>query len=134
MPKKRESTEKSGKAAHGTSNFRPLTPEERRKLASIGGRACVEAKRKRKALREIISEALSLGVPEERVDAIAKELQIHCETMTADQAIVCAQVIQAMRGDTAAASWLRDTAGEKPGERIGFDPEAPFVVDIKVVE
>lgn len=115
-------------------NLPVLTPEERRALASKAGKASVVARRKRKALRETINEALGWDVPKARVEAIAKELQIHCKTMTADQAIVCAQVIQAMRGDTAAASWLRDTAGEKPGERIGFDPEAPFVVDIKVVE
>jgi hypothetical protein len=43
------------------------------------------------------------------------------------EALILAQVNQAIKGDTAAATWVRDTAGFKPTTLLGNDPENPLL-------
>lgn len=81
-----------------------LTVEE----ASKGGIASGEARRRKKALRELVQEAFAQTV---RNNATGQD-------MRTDEAMVMKQVQKALEGDTKAFTVLRDTAGELPVQRV----------------
>ena len=81
--------------------FNELTEEEHRQLASKGGKASVEARRKKKALKELLEEALEM------------------ETTTGNKYvdITRALIEQAANGNVKAFEVIRDTMGQKPADR-----------------
>lgn len=95
-----------------------LTVSEQR----AGGRASGEARRRKKALRELVQEAFSQTV---RNNATGQD-------MRTDEAIVMKQIQKALEGDTKAFTVLRDTAGEMPVQRVEvdtIDPQARAEMD-----
>jgi len=54
------------------------------------------------------------------------------KTVNVAGAMVLAQVAKAIEGDTVAASWIRDTAGEKPTDRVdvGLLKEGEVVINL----
>lgn len=93
----------TGKAA----NLRPmntLTESEQRELARKGGKASGQARRERKALRELLTIALEM--PDETTGS------------TNAEAIVAALIDKAREGDVRAFESIRDTIGEKPTTAI----------------
>jgi hypothetical protein len=79
-------------------HFSERTPEERKAIASRGGRASVESKRARKTLKE--------------------ELLLLLEEADTQKNISVAMIQKAMSGDTRAFEIIRDTVGEKPVDRL----------------
>lgn len=95
-----------------------LTVEEQSK----GGRASGEARRRKKALRELVQEAFAVRV---RNNATGRD-------MRTDEAMVLKQIEKALGGDTKAFTVLRDTAGEMPVQRVEvdtIDPQARAEMD-----
>ena len=74
------------------------TTEEQRAIASAGGKASGEARRKRKTLKEELLLMLSDG-----------------ETQ---KSVTLALIEKAMSGDTKAFEVIRDTIGEKPADKV----------------
>ena len=74
------------------------TTEEQRAIASAGGKASGEARRKRKTLKEELLLILSEG-----------------ETQ---KSVTIALIEKAMSGDTKAFEVIRDTIGEKPADKV----------------
>lgn len=74
--------------------FNQMSAEEHRKIAQKGGRACAQARRERKALRDELTALLGKGKTQEKICA--------------------ALVEQAEAGNLKAFEILRDTIGEKP--------------------
>ena len=74
------------------------TTEEQRAIASAGGKASGEARRKRKTLKEELLLMLSEG-----------------ETQ---KSVTLALIEKAMSGDTKAFEVIRDTIGEKPADKV----------------
>ena len=93
---------------------RDFTPEQRREWAEKAWTASVEARKRRKTSAEIMRAVLSCELTPEEADEKLKELGIS----TYGGAIALAQVQRAMRGDTEAARYCRDTAGDKPTEAM----------------
>ncbi|MEG1564559.1 MAG: hypothetical protein RR365_12665 [Bacteroides sp.] len=87
------------------------TPKERKKIASKGGQASGVARRRKKAMREVLDELLLTPAPEDLVDAPSPFAGI--QGLTVEQAVLIAQIAQAIQGDTKAAIFIRDTAGQK---------------------
>ena len=84
------------------------TPEERKRIATLGGKASGAARKKRKALRELLEIALQTEVSGDQ---------------TAAEAVTAALIQKAMDGDTKAFEVIRDTVGEKPTERSQVEGE-----------
>lgn len=88
-------------------NLRPcehkLTQEEQKK----GGEASAKARRKKKELKEIIN--LLFEKDFKNKDGIV---------MSGAEAIAMKQMEKALKGDTKAFEVLRDTAGQKPVEKV----------------
>ena len=84
------------------------TTEEQRAIASAGGKASGEARRKRKTLKEELLLILSEG-----------------ETQ---QSVTLALIEKAMSGDTKAFEVIRDTIGEKPIDKVMIADVEPSVI------
>ena len=76
--------------------FNELTESQQREIASKGGKASVEAKRKRKTLKE--------------------ELLLMLEDEEVQKSVAVALIQEAQNGNVKAFGMLRDTIGERPVE------------------
>lgn len=95
------------------------TKEEQKKIAKKGGINSGKSRRKKKAMKEII---LSLGKEDAPPQVIAKLIQLGMleqgEVCSMDEALILAQYGKALSGNTRAAQFVRDTAGQKPKDEI----------------
>lgn len=108
-------------------NLKPSTsysPEEWAEIARKGQAAQAEGRRRKRALREVLDALLGMQYTGSALDGneLAKAAQEAAKARGAvlDQydAVAIAQIIKAQDGDTAAAAWVRDSAGDKPGEAV----------------
>lgn len=102
------------------------TKEEQRKIATMGGQASGEARRRKRDIRLAVEALL------ER-DYKGKDGQI----LSGAEAITVKQMEKALKGDTKAFEVLRDTAGQKPIEKVEqvnidmeYDASVEYVKDL----
>lgn len=95
------------------NNFANLTPEERKKRASNGGKKSVEARRRKKDLKEATDALLSLKVKDQKMRNKMSAVGIKGSDMDNQMAMVFAQFIKALAGSTRAAEFLADVLGER---------------------
>lgn len=103
-----------------------LSGEELSRAASEASKKGAEARRKKKAMRELAREILDLQLADE--DAVRAELKKRGVEQTEAAALLLAQLTRARAGDTEAARFLRDTSGQKPVDNvaIGNLDDKPF--------
>lgn len=90
------------------------TTEEQRAIASAGGKASGEARRKRKTLKEELLLMLSDGKTQ--------------------QSVTIALIEKAMAGDTKAFEVIRDTIGEKPVDKVMIaDVEQSVIAEVEAM-
>ena len=96
--------------------YRFRTGEKQVEIARKGGIASGEARRRKKTMRETAKMLLDMEIPN-----AAKELRKKLKLMgvseddfTYQSALMVGILNQAMKGNTKAASFLRDTVGENP--------------------
>lgn len=105
-------------------NLKPrttLSKEEAMKLGSKGGKASVESRRKKKLMAEQIELLLSLPLKDEKARAKLQALGIDTDNIDNQMALVISMWNTAIKGGKSsvqAATFLRDTVGEKPKETI----------------
>ena len=97
-------------------NLKIPTSEEARRNGAKGGRASVEARKKKKLLRECLDELL------------AKEYTTKQGKMLGSEALAAMLMKKSMSGDVRAFEVLRDTAGEKPVEKVIVADVDPAVI------
>ena len=98
-------------------NLRPIrTKSEARELGRKGGIASGEARRRKKTMRETAQLILDMQIPNaaKELKAKLKAMGLTEEDFTYQSAIMIGIVNQAMKGNTKAAAFLRDTVGENP--------------------
>lgn len=83
------------------------TPTERKENARRAGLASVEARRKRKLLKECLDILLEKEVSDKNGN-----------TMTGAEAMAVKVFQQALKGDLKAFEIVRDTAGQKPVDKV----------------
>lgn len=99
-------------------------PGEWAEIARKGQAAQAEGRRRKRALREVLDALLSMEYTGTALDgtelAAAAQDAAKAQGKRLDQydAVAIAQIIKAQDGDTAAAAWVRDSAGDKPGETV----------------
>lgn len=97
-------------------NLKIPTSEEARRNGAKGGKASGEARRKKKLLRECLDELL------------AREYDTKLGKMTGSEALSVQLMKKALNGDVKAFEVLRDTAGQKPVDRVMVADVEPSVI------
>jgi len=87
--------------------FDSRTTEEQQKIASAGGQASGEARRRKRDIRLALEALLEKDISDK-----------HGNTMSTAEAIALKQIEKALKGDTRAFEVVRDSAGQKPNDRI----------------
>lgn len=104
----------------GRKNLVPLSardPQERREIARKGGLASGAARRRKRTFGQVFAALLPRVVALDGLDEIAR-LAEGLGPVTAQEAIALALICKAMKGDTPAFNAIRDTLGEKPGQKV----------------
>lgn len=106
-------------------NLNPVRSEdEARRKGAAGGRASGEARRRKRAMREVLDDLLQMPLkrgelknveclgdlmgPNGKINLLNGKINV-----TVEQAVLLGQAVLAMQGNTKAATFLRDTAGQK---------------------
>ncbi len=115
-----------------TSDYNPMkdrSPEERSEIARMGGYASGEAKREKKRTKEILDIFLSMPLKKRKaaeIEDIQAFEQLKGKNITVNEAIQLKQVQRALNGDLSSATYIRDTIGEKPTEKVEAKVNDPF--------
>ena len=107
-------------------NSRPV--EEARKIQSMGGIASGVAKRKQKLLKETFATILALPVKDKRIKDGMKRIGITSEDMTQQTLMAIGVVKRAQNGDPYAATFIRDTLGQKEADKLDLVQPVQIVV------
>lgn len=96
--------------------FRFRTGEQQVETARRGGIASGEARRRKKTMKETAKMLLDMEIPDaaKELKAKLKVMGISEEDFTYQSAVMVGILNQAMKGNTKAAAFLRDTVGENP--------------------
>ena len=107
-------------------NSRPV--EEARKIQSMGGIASGVAKRRNKLIKETIATILELPVKDQRVKDGLKRIGLTTEDMTQQSLRVLGVMKRAQNGDPYAATFIRDTLGQKEADKHDLIQPVQIVV------
>lgn len=105
------------------------TPEERKRIASAGGRKSRETYKARKTMREMLRELLDARETNDQYISMMRKRGFNKSEITNQAVILMAQMEKAKKGDVRSAVFLRDSVGEKPADKhevTGADG-APFM-------
>lgn len=102
--------------------FGIIDKEKHREIARKGQKASTESKRRKKDIATICNDLLSLSVAELSADVLNPQLKEIIEkydlNITLYDLIIAKQAEIALKGSTSAAQFIRDTAGDKPSEKL----------------
>lgn len=114
------------------TNLNPVqSKEEARKRGRAGGIASGKARREKRQMRETLDILLSMPLKNGKsadVESIKSLAALKGKNISVQEAILIAQVQKAMKGDTKAAEYVRDTVGQKPTDNVAVNAEVnnPF--------
>jgi len=103
-------------------------PERAREIRSMGGIASGVSKRRKKLIKETIATILELPVKDKRVREGLKRIGITSEDMTQQTLMVLGVVKRAQNGDPYAATFIRDTLGQKEADKLDLIQPVQIVV------
>ena len=92
------------------------TTEEQQAIATKGGIASGKTRRERKAMKDTLGALLAMPLKDDSVtdiEGIQSLASINGKNITVQEAIMLAQIKKAVKGDTKAAEYIRDTSGNK---------------------
>lgn len=106
---------------HKGVRFSDMTKEQARECGRLGGIASGEAKRRKKAMRESLEVLLNMPLKSGKqcdVETVKNFAALKGRNITVEQAMLIAQIQKALKGDTQALTFLRDTSGQKPDDNL----------------
>jgi hypothetical protein len=112
--------------------FNELTQEEHREIARKGGEASVKARRRKKAMRETLDMLLDMKLKNGKectVENVKSFADLKGKNITVEQALLIAQIQKALKGDTTALTFIRDTSGQAPKQEVDFSGAIPVVIN-----
>jgi hypothetical protein len=115
------------------NEFSKMTPEERRENGRKGGIASGEAKRKKRAMRDRLEILLEMPIKSGRevdIENIRNFASLKGKNITVEDAMMIAQIQKALKGDTVAAAFVRDTIGQNPTTRIESDVDMELNITV----
>jgi hypothetical protein len=103
--------------------------EQASKMGKLGAIASNNSQATRRSIKEILEELSTRTVTPEEAEEYGME-----EGTSLLEAATLAQFRRAMKGDTKAAEYVRDTLGEKPTEKISAEVETITAEDRERIE
>lgn len=94
-----------------------VTPEECKINGKKGGVASGKARRERRDMQKRIQDMFDMTLQKGKEGQFNNLAEANGKNLSVMDAILLKQVQKALKGDTRAAEWLRDTAGMKPVDR-----------------
>lgn len=104
--------------------FKNMTREELSACGKAGAKKSTEVRRRKKAMKETLESMLAMKLHPGRsadVEKIGSLSDIKGQNISVEAAMLFAQIQKALKGDTEAAKYLRDTAGQKPADESKLD-------------
>ena len=95
------------------------TPEERRELAKIAGKASGQARRRKANFQKTLNLLLTAEIDNEEWKPVLESLGVEC---TLESAMLMAQIKEALEGNTKAAYFVAQYAGQT-GQTVADDQE-----------
>lgn len=108
------------------------TKEEQRAIARKGGIASGKARREKRLMRETLDLLLNMPIKDGTfadVESIRNFASINGKNISVQDAILIAQIQKAMKGDTRAAEYVRDTIGQKPTDSVDMNMNMPVLFE-----
>lgn len=93
-------------------SFKDRTTEEQREIARQGGIASGKARREKKLFKEAIEKQLGQSI----------------------DSMITAMIKQAQQGNVQAISFLRDTIGEKPTDKVEAEVNTDVTINIELTD
>lgn len=87
--------------------------EEAKKNGRKGGIVSGQRRRERKTMKQAIELVLSLNIKDPATKKKLKSMGIKANDINYNTALIIAQLTKALKGDTRAAEFLRDTSGQR---------------------
>ena len=115
-----------------TSENNPInnrTPEERKELATNAGIQSGIVRREKKRTKEILEIFLKMPLKKRKtadIEEIQSYEQLKGKNITVHEAIQLRQIQRALNGDLSSATYIRDSIGEKPTEKVEAKVNDPF--------
>ena len=113
-------------------SFEHMTKEQLSEAGKKGGKASVEARRRRKELKETLEILLNMSLDKRRKNVDIEKIQAFADlkgkNVTVDEAMMIKLVQKALRGDLNSISMIRDTIGEKPSDRVEVKDVTPVII------
>lgn len=111
--------------------FNKMTPERRAECGRKGGIASGETRRKKRAMKERLGLLLNMPLKNGKladIEDVKSYAALKGKNITVEDAILIAQIQRAMKGDLLAATFIRDTSGNKPEDalRVNGSINNPF--------
>lgn len=106
--------------------------EEAVRNGKKGGIASGKARREKKLMRETLDALLSMPIKNGKfadVDSIRNFASLKGKNISVQEAILIAQIQKAMKGDTKAAEYVRDTIGQKPTDSVKMSMNLPVMFE-----
>lgn len=104
------------------NNLNPVkSKSEAREKGKAGGIASGKARREKKAMKETLETLLAMALNDDVItdlEEIQSVASLKGKNITVQEAIMLKQIQKAMKGDTRAAEYVRDTSGNKPKEGL----------------
>lgn len=105
-----------------SDNLIPVrSASEAREKGKKGGIASGKTRRERKAMKDTLESLLSMPLQDGKIadiDTIKSMAALNGKNITVQEAIMLKQIQKAIKGDTRAAEYIRDTSGNKMREYI----------------
>jgi hypothetical protein len=126
----------------GSENLLPFgaDPERDHEIRSKGGKKAQELNKRKRALKDILDVMLALPatadiLTDSDLTQTAEAAALAAgETLTAYDAVALAQIWRAAKGDTEAARWVRDSAGDKPVEKAQVVADVVTSADAEIAK
>jgi hypothetical protein len=102
------------------------TTEEQQAITTKGGIASGRVRREKKAMKDTLATLLSMPLKDgmaHDIGEIQSIASLNGKNITVQEAIMLAQIKKAVKGDTRAAEFVRDSSGNKLKEGIEISGE-----------
>lgn len=97
------------------------SPSEVREQGRNGGIKSGEVRRQKKMMKETLQELLNMPLKKGTVDEITNLAEGKGKNITAEQALCLAMIKKALKGDVSAATFVRDTSGNKVTDDVNVN-------------